>query len=1036
MNQHDSPSVRAQILFRRTYARPLDDEGTVFETFEQAIDRVVGHQRWLWERALGDALAADQSAELEELRALMLGRRAMVSGRVLWLGGTEVVRRRGASAFNCSYADVRTVHDVVDAFWLLLQGTGFGFRPINGSLSGFTRKIEVQVVRSTRARADGPTENRESYDPASKTWTIAVGDSAEAWAKSVGKIVAGKFPARKLVLDLSAIRPAGSRLKGYGWICQGDALLANALEAICGVMNRRVGKLLTKMDILDIVNWLGTVLSNRRSAQIALVDYGDPEWRDFATRKYKGFDSGPDWYRGQSNNSLIFERRPSKRQLRDLFDLMVENGGSEPGFINAEASRRRAPWWRGTNPCVTSDTWVMTDAGPRMAGDLVGVPFRAIVDGVAHDSTGDGFFPTGEKEVFRVETDRGYSFTCTADHQILQVVRDRAVGRDVRRWAKLSDLSVGDHVSLHNHRGLPSWGGPGTFASGWLLGSLLGDGVFTETGRGISTARLSYWGETKEAMLGVAREYLADSVRARSDAGRANPAAATAVAQDRVNLSSVGLRALAESFGVTPDKAIERRAEETSSDFHAGFLSGWFDADGSVVGDRRKGISVRLSSVSPENLSVAQRMLARLGIASTIYRDRQAAGPKSMPDGKGGQAEYECQALHELVVARDNLQVFEERVGFRDPKKSERLRGLLGSYEKAPYRDRFSAKIVSISPVGVRPVFDCTIPTASQFDGNGVALHNCGEILLPDMGFCNLVEVGLNKFKGDDPGLHRAAYLIARANYRQTLVDLRDGVLQDAWHQQNEYLRLCGVGLTGIAQRPDLTPYDYRQIRNSVVSGAYSMADELGMERPKAITTCKPSGTLSKAIFDSTEGAHKPKGRHIFNTVSFSRYDPLVPRMVDAGYAVRDHPNDKGSVLAVLPVEYPDVPLDHWNGFEVDREPAVEQMRRYRGLMRDYVDHNVSITVSYDESEAKAIVDAMAAHWDDYVACSFLFRDDPTKTAEDLGYAYMPQRVVTPEEYHAYASTLLPVDLDSAADAGTFEVDAGSECPGGACPVK
>jgi ribonucleoside-triphosphate reductase len=50
------PSFRAQVLTRRTYNRPLNDEGTVFETWEQTIDRVIEHQRWLWRRALGRAL--------------------------------------------------------------------------------------------------------------------------------------------------------------------------------------------------------------------------------------------------------------------------------------------------------------------------------------------------------------------------------------------------------------------------------------------------------------------------------------------------------------------------------------------------------------------------------------------------------------------------------------------------------------------------------------------------------------------------------------------------------------------------------------------------------------------------------------------------------------------------------------------------------------------------------------------------------------------------------------------------------------------
>ena len=53
--------------------------------------------------------------------------------------------------------------------------------------------------------------NVETFDPETSTWTIKVGDSAIAWAKAVGKLVAGKFPAKTLILDFSEIRPAGTR---------------------------------------------------------------------------------------------------------------------------------------------------------------------------------------------------------------------------------------------------------------------------------------------------------------------------------------------------------------------------------------------------------------------------------------------------------------------------------------------------------------------------------------------------------------------------------------------------------------------------------------------------------------------------------------------------------------------------------------------------------------------------------------------------------------------------------------------------------
>ena len=177
------PSLRAQILTRRTYNRVLNDEGTAFETWAQTIDRVIEHQRWLWRRQMRRPLNKTQDNELEELRTLLLDRKVGVAGRTLWLGGTEMARTREASQFNCSHLEIQTVHDMVDALWLLLQGCGVGFTPKSGGISGFTQPIkDIQVIRSTRTAKGGRETNLETWDPETRVWTISIGDSAEGWA--------------------------------------------------------------------------------------------------------------------------------------------------------------------------------------------------------------------------------------------------------------------------------------------------------------------------------------------------------------------------------------------------------------------------------------------------------------------------------------------------------------------------------------------------------------------------------------------------------------------------------------------------------------------------------------------------------------------------------------------------------------------------------------------------------------------------------------------------------------------------------------
>ncbi|MFN9943570.1 MAG: LAGLIDADG family homing endonuclease, partial [bacterium] len=90
---------------------------------------------------------------------------------------------------------------------------------------------------------------------------------------------------------------------------------------------------------------------------------------------------------------------------------------------------------------------------------------------------------------------------------------------------------------------------------------------------------------------------------------------------------SAALRDLAARYGMHPGrKAITPEIERASSSFYRAFLRGLFDADGSVQGGQEKGVSIRLAQSNASTLEAAQRMLARLGIISTLYRNRRPEG--------------------------------------------------------------------------------------------------------------------------------------------------------------------------------------------------------------------------------------------------------------------------------------------------------------------------------------------------------------------------------------------------------------------------
>ena len=190
------------------------------------------------------------------------------------------------------------------------------------------------------------------------------------------------------------------------------------------------------------------------------------------------------------------------------------------------------------------------------------------------------------------------------------------------------------------------------------------------------------------------------------------------------------------------------------------------------------------------------------------------------------------------------------------------------------------------------------------------------------------------------------------------------------------------------------------------------------------------------------EGVHMPLGKYIFNYITYSKHDPLVAKFQTAGYQVIEKPYEPESVLIRFPVKYGNVPFSRKsvtrkNGqveeVEVNAESAVDQLDRYKLLQTTWCEQNVSNTISYDPSEVPEIIDWLENNWGCYVGVSFLFRNDPTKNAEDLGYAYLPQEVVTKETFEAYVAGLTEVDY-TGIEARDDELE--EACATGACPIR
>ncbi|MGC8713476.1 MAG: LAGLIDADG family homing endonuclease, partial [Leptodesmis sp.] len=366
----------------------------------------------------------------------------------------------------------------------------------------------------------------------------------------------------------------------------------------------------------------------------------------------------------------------------------------------------------GLNPCVTADTWVHTGDGPRQVKDLIGRQHSTYIHGELFSTTPDGFFFSGVKPVVKLQTQQGYSLRLTANHRVLKVTAQTQKAQ-YSEWVEAGDLQPGDRIVLHNHRGLQTWDGVGTEAEGWLLGNFVGDGCFSVNQANYQRQGvLRFWGQDQSQRAAQAL--------ALGQAAAVTVATQKAVVHSRngyTQISSAKLYRLAETFGLKQgQKTITPAIEQASYDFYCGFLRGLFDADGSVQGSQEKGISVRLAQSDLAALEAVQRMLLRIGIASTLYQERRPAGDRWLPDAQRQPKSYFCKAQHELVIANDNLQVFAERIGFLDVAKQDKLTAALSAYKRQPNRERFTATVKAVDADGIEQVYDCTVPGPARFD--------------------------------------------------------------------------------------------------------------------------------------------------------------------------------------------------------------------------------------------------------------------------------------------------------------------------------
>ncbi|MEE9140243.1 MAG: LAGLIDADG family homing endonuclease [Alphaproteobacteria bacterium] len=605
--------------------------------------------------------------------------------------------------------------------------------------------------------------------------------------------------------DFSSLRPKGAPVKGVGADASGPLSFMDVWDAMCR-----------------------TIISAgyRRGAMMATMRCDHPDIEDFiAAKREPGrlrmfnlsvlvTDAFMQAVREDAPWELVFEGVSYETlPARELWDKIMRATYTyaEPGVIFIDRINRLnnlsyCETIHATNPCVTADTWVQTDAGPRRVADLQGVSFTALVDGKPHRATAAGFFRTARKPVVRIVTREGYSVRVTGDH-LVRTVNSKTRYSVSKSWTEAGALARGDMIVIHDHRERRRWPGPYEEGEGYLIGLLVGDGTLKRDKAVLSVwpGRMAVNGDVpRPGVFGVMERVLAATQNLPKRADFCGWVDVAERGERRLALGAV--RTLALELGLTPgNKAVTPRIEEASSDFYRGFLQGLFDADGAVLGTQEKGVSIRLAQSDLSRLEAVQRMLLRLGIFATVYRERRPAQLRELPDGNGGTKAYFCAPNHELVISNENVGRFADLIGFADTDKAVRLKALLSTYRRRPNRERFIARVAEVVEDGVEDVYDAQIPGVNAFDANGIYVHNCGEQPLPAYGVCLLGSINLAKLVRDP--FTEDARLDTEELERLVPVAVRmmDNVIEvspyplPAHAHEARAKRRVGLGVTGLA---------------------------------------------------------------------------------------------------------------------------------------------------------------------------------------------------------------------------------------------
>jgi ribonucleoside-diphosphate reductase alpha chain len=631
----------------------------------------------------------------------------------------------------------------------------------------------------------GALEHKPATSTINCTVSGAIHDSMDNILKKVHEAGLTLKSGAGIGYCFSTLRPRGAYVSGAGAYTSGPLSFMDIFDKMCFTVSSAGGRRGAQMGTFDVghPDAMEFIRAKRESGRLRQFNLSllvtdefiqavreDREWqlafpisaKEYETEKPDLTDANKylwrewDIHEGYVVNDeglvacKIYKTLPARR----MWDLIMTStyDFAEPGFILIDrVNEMNNNWWceniRATNPCVTADTRLATRYGVVRMGDLYDarVDMQCTVDRRALGESEKGvtvrpavpvFMTSACADVYRVVTKDGYEIKATEWHDFYTA----------RGKIKLQDLKLGDELLIQSGKG--QFGGCGDAELGQLLGLLTGEGHFTNRGKEQRAAVVNLWGQDRDYAAAIVT-YVNTLIAGYAQRRRKYSVSAVAVPErNLIVIRSVLLARVLEQYGFTAQTKLRvpeivwRGNEECVK----GYLRGLFQADGTVntLGAEATSCSVRLASSHPSLLKDVQVLLANFGVFCRVLK-RRDAGNRLLPDGKGGQREYACNADYELIIDGESRDYFMEDIGFISDSKNAKYRAW-AAMKVRNKSQRFMSRIAEISHVGREAVFDTTQADGNTVIFNGLVTGQCGEQALPEYGACLLGSVNLTKF--------------------------------------------------------------------------------------------------------------------------------------------------------------------------------------------------------------------------------------------------------------------------------------------------